>query len=48
MAELKWEEIKSSGGTAKRAKIHGGWLVLVNYTGDFGLTFVPDSKHEWK
>ena len=28
----------------RRAKIPGGWLVTIR---DEGITFVPDSRHEW-
>jgi hypothetical protein len=28
----------------RRARIPGGWLVTIR---DEGVTFVPDSKHEW-
>ena len=53
--ELVWEEVKCSrvkGGIFKlhwrihRAKVPGGWLVLVIHnTG--GLTFYPDPEHQW-
>ena len=48
MAELKWEEVKSNKALFIRAKVPGGWLVSGQGSGQSGLTFVPDPKHEWK
>ena len=31
----------------KRAKVPGGWLIMVKLTDSFELTFYPDPKHEW-
>ena len=32
-----------------RAKVEGGWLVLVMNDGEyFGTTFVPDPDHSWR
>lgn len=53
--QLVWEELKSSraeGGilkldwTVHRAKVPGGWLVLVMHNTS-GLTFYPDPEHKW-
>ena len=53
--QLLWEELKSSrtdGGilkldwTVHRAKVPGGWLVLVMHNTS-GLTFYPDPEHKW-
>jgi hypothetical protein len=54
--DLVWEELKSSrseGGILKldwkvhRAKVPGGWLVLVIHNTS-GLTFYPDPEHKWE
>jgi len=53
--ELVWEELDSSrseGGMFKldwkvhRAKVPGGWLVLVMHNAS-GITFFPDPEHKW-
>lgn len=46
---IRWEKLKSLGlwqghAEAYRAKIPGGWLVLLG-TGE--AVFVPDPGHEW-
>jgi hypothetical protein len=41
---LEWARLNSAKYTVNRAAIPGGWLVAVNGN---GLTFVPDSKHQW-
>jgi hypothetical protein len=41
---LVWEELESSHGSVRRARVPGGWLVSV--AGD-GLAFYPDSLHAW-
>ncbi|HVX68006.1 MAG TPA: hypothetical protein VHA11_15440 [Bryobacteraceae bacterium] len=41
---LEWEELASTHGPARRAKVPGGWLVSVS--GD-GLAFYPDAEHAW-
>lgn len=40
--QLKFESL-SSNLTASRAKVPGGWLVVVGH----GLTFLPDANHAW-
>jgi hypothetical protein len=53
--QLVWEELSSSragGGIFKldwkvhRAKVPGGWLVLVMHNTS-GVTFYPDPEHKW-
>ncbi len=53
--QLVWEKVESSragGGIFKlgwevhRAKVPGGWLVLVMHNTN-GLTFYPDPEHNW-
>ncbi len=53
--QLSWEELNSSragGGILKlgwnvhRAKVPGGWLVLVIHNTS-GITFYPDPEHKW-
>lgn len=41
---INWEELKSNHWLVLRAKVPGGWLVLVEGK---GLTFYPDPNHEW-
>ena len=31
----------------KRAKVPGGWLIVIKLSDSFELTFYPDPKHEW-
>ena len=40
---IDWEGI---GGSCKRAKVFGGWLVR-NEEDAGGMAFVPDEDHEW-
>jgi hypothetical protein len=49
---LVFEKVPTNGFTLdavgthiQRARIPGGWPVVLRDTGD--ITFVPDSKHEW-
>jgi hypothetical protein len=49
MPELVWERIAEGSvlgvvGEIVRAKIPGGWLVVM---GPSGLAFVPDPEHRW-
>jgi hypothetical protein len=58
MAELIWEDVKSSGTGGEflrfiRAEVPSGWLVeTLSSTRSglpgTGLTFVPDPDHKWK
>lgn len=41
---LEWEELASTRGPTRRAKVPGGWLVSAS--GD-GLAFYPDAQHVW-
>jgi hypothetical protein len=41
---LTWELLESDGVRCQRAKVPGGWLVLV---GNGGLAFYPDAVHSW-
>ena len=46
MAKLQWEKLEANYYTC-RAKVPGGWLVMI-YAGDgSGITFYPDPNHEW-
>ena len=42
---LDWEEMDSGPVRLLRAKVHGGWLVLVRVSNS--ITFVPDSGYRW-
>jgi hypothetical protein len=52
--QLVWHKLNSSSadgrffkvGNVYRAKVPGGWLVLVVDNAS-GLTFYPDPKHNW-
>ncbi len=49
--QLVWEKLNSAGGgvlhwDVHRAKVPGGWLVLVMHN-TTGLTFYPDPEHRW-
>lgn len=59
MTRLDFEDIGSNYGDVSRAKVPGGWLVLMSYDvhhtdGGTGwdwrptLTFIPDPNHEWE
>jgi hypothetical protein len=47
--KMIWEKIESegwlTGGELWRAKVPGGWLIML-FTIQ-GVTFYPDPKHEW-
>ena len=47
--KLEWEEIKckGSGTRTRRAKVPGGWLVVIENTFGLGMTFYPDPQHQW-
>jgi hypothetical protein len=47
--KLYWQKIKNTGevsgvNDSKRAKVPGGWLVMV-WSGS--ITFLPDPNHQW-
>jgi hypothetical protein len=44
---VKWEEIKTNSVKMERAKVPGGWLVMVHWNGRVSLTFYPDPNHKW-
>ena len=50
--QLVWEKLNSHEGgvllhwDVHRAKVPGGWLVLVIHN-TTGLTFYPDPEHKW-
>ena len=31
----------------EKAKVTGGWIIIVSIDGVNGITFYPDPKHEW-
>ena len=43
-ARLQWERLDSKPLAVSRAKVPGGWLVVV---GNNAVTFYPDGNHEW-
>jgi hypothetical protein len=47
---LAFERLESNQAVFTRAKVDGGWLVMVsamNLNAGVALTFYPDPKHEW-
>jgi hypothetical protein len=44
---MNWEELKSSVGRVYRAKVPGGWLVMIEGYEERSLTFYPDANHSW-
>jgi len=46
-AGLQWEKLRSSPHPAERAKVPGGWLVLIGDAGAMALAFYPDPDHQW-
>ena len=53
MAKLNWEKLDQDPDyfSTYRAKVPGGWLVMVVYSGGAGagtgVTFYPDPNHKW-
>ncbi len=51
MGALCWESVKqdgNSGGRLRRAKVPGGWLLLLTTGEDPAiLQFFPDPQHSW-
>ncbi len=43
---MKWTPLKGNVACL-RAKVPGGWLVMVGYGQGAGLTFYPDPQHLW-
>jgi hypothetical protein len=48
---LVWEIMASNMDDkslrSQRAKVPGGWLVLVTYHSNALVNFVPDPEHQW-
>lgn len=49
MPKLKFEKLDIGALPARvsRAKIPGGWLLIVTSNSGGGLTFYPDPQHKW-
>ena len=48
MSKLNFEKLDVDGGTrVNRAKIPGGWLLVVMSNSGGGVTFCPDPEHKW-
>ena len=50
MPKLKFEKLDVGGALSarvSRAKIPGGWLLLVTSNSGGGLTFYSDPQHKW-
>jgi hypothetical protein len=48
-APLEWRQILTTGGAqmTARAKVPGGWLIMVEHSRGVGIAFYPDASHEW-
>jgi len=49
---IQWQQLQSSTDTeisvkVYRAKVLGGWLVLVMWSDGGSTTFYPDPQHQW-
>ena len=44
--DVSWEEVESHFSLL-RAKVPGGWLLILNWGSGTGLTFYPDPNHKW-
>jgi hypothetical protein len=44
---VEWEVLKSKGFYTKRAKVPGGWFVMVEQMLGTGAFFYPDPDHSW-
>lgn len=49
MPKLKFEKLDVDALSARvnRAKIPGGWLVIITSNSGGGTTFYPDPHHKW-
>jgi hypothetical protein len=48
MPKLKFEKLEVDGpARVNRAKIPGGWLLVVMSNSGGGVTFYPDPEHKW-
>ena len=46
MSDLHWEFLDGKFSMA-RAKVPGGWLLVINWGSGTGMTFYPDPNHKW-
>jgi len=49
--KLVWERLECAGDVNPavwRAKVPGGWLVLVSFGGQGHVTFCSDAQHTWE
>ena len=44
---FRWEKLHAGPTPTARAKVPGGWLVMVGDTSSRGVTFYPDPDHAW-
>ena len=45
---IKWEQLEHDGaGKIYRAKVPGGWLILLSRSMENAITFYPDPQHAW-
>ena len=49
MPKLKFEKLDADALSARvnRAKVPGGWLVIITSNSGSGATFYPDPQHKW-
>lgn len=43
---INWQKLESNQGSVYRAKVPGGWLILILW-GEMSITFYPDPDHKW-
>ena len=44
---LNWEKVDTADPRMYRAKVPGGWLVMIVWGNEASITFYPDPDHEW-
>lgn len=44
---FRWDKLNAVGVATSRAKVPGGWLILVGDSSSRSVTFYPDPDHEW-
>jgi len=47
-AKLEWEKLEDEWYESGRAKVPGGWLVVLDVEERITVVFVPDPEHAWK
>lgn len=45
---IAWARVETNLGTVLRAKVPGGWMVIVTGVGYGGAFFYPDPEYRWR